>query len=66
MDLADIFVLIVLHLSDAVFYIVTCMSDYRRGLDLVIGFIERLQIVTTQNYNVIANSHTLQFTRARD
>jgi hypothetical protein len=31
---------------------------------LVIGFIEHLQIVTTSNYNAIANSHNLQFTTA--
>jgi hypothetical protein len=28
-------------------YIVTCMSDYRRGFELVIRFIEHLQTVTT-------------------
>jgi hypothetical protein len=32
------------------------------ALGLVIGFIERLQIVTTNNYSTIANSHTLLFT----
>jgi hypothetical protein len=31
---------------------------------LVIGFIEHLQNVTTRNYSVIANSHTLPFTTA--
>jgi hypothetical protein len=36
--------------------IVTCMSDYRRGLVLVIGVIDNLQIVTTSNYNIIAIS----------
>jgi hypothetical protein len=41
------------------------MSDYRRGLDLVIGFIEHLQIATTSDYSSIANWHTLQFTTAR-
>jgi hypothetical protein len=45
-------------------YTVTCMSDYRRGLDLVIGFIELLQKLTTSNYSSIANSHKLPFTRA--
>jgi hypothetical protein len=30
----------------------------------VIGFILHLQIVTTSNYSVIANSYTLQFTTA--
>jgi hypothetical protein len=39
--------------------------DRVMGFGLVIGFIERLQIVTTSNYSVIANSHTLQFTTAR-
>jgi hypothetical protein len=33
--------------------------------ELVTGFIEHLQIVTTNNYSAIANSHTLQFTTAR-
>jgi hypothetical protein len=28
-------------------YIVTCMSDYRRGFGLYIGFIDHLQVVTT-------------------
>jgi hypothetical protein len=46
-------------------YIVTCMSDCRRGFGLVIGFIEHLQIYTTNNYSIIANSHTQQFTTAR-
>jgi hypothetical protein len=35
------------------------------GFGLVTGFIEHLQIVTTSNYNAIANSHTLQLTTAR-
>jgi hypothetical protein len=35
------------------------------GFWLVIGFIEHLQIVTTSNYSATANSHILQFTRAR-
>jgi hypothetical protein len=40
-------------------------SDYRRGLDLVIGFTELLQNVTsTSNYSAIANSHTPQLTIA--
>jgi hypothetical protein len=33
--------------------------------ELIIEFIEHLQIVTTSNYSAIASSHTLQFTRAR-
>jgi hypothetical protein len=32
---------------------------------LLIGFTERLQIVTTSNYSAIVNSHALQFTTAR-
>jgi hypothetical protein len=42
-------------------HIVTCMSDYR----LVIGFIELLQNVTTNNNGANTNSHTLQFITAR-
>jgi hypothetical protein len=34
------------------------------GFGLIIGYIEHLQIVTTSNYNAIANSHTPQFTTA--
>jgi hypothetical protein len=34
------------------------------GFGLVIGFTDHLQIVTTSNYNAIANSHTQQFTTA--
>jgi hypothetical protein len=33
--------------------------------ELVAGFIENVQIVTTSNYRAIANSHTQQFTTAR-
>jgi hypothetical protein len=42
------------------------MSDYRRGLDWWIEFIDDLstQLVTTPNYSAIADRHTLQFTRA--
>jgi hypothetical protein len=35
------------------------------GFGLVTGFIEPVQIVTTSNYNAIANSHTQQLTTAR-
>jgi hypothetical protein len=38
------------------------MSDYRRGFGLEIRFIDPLQVVTTSNYNTIANFHTLQIT----
>jgi hypothetical protein len=39
-----------------------CMSDYRRGFGLDIGFIDNLQVVTTNNCNTIADFHTLQIT----
>jgi hypothetical protein len=32
----------------------------RRGFELVIGFIDNLQVVTTINYNTIADLHNLQ------
>jgi hypothetical protein len=41
------------------------MSDYRRGFGVIIGFIQHLQMVTTSNYNIIFNSHTLQFITPR-
>jgi hypothetical protein len=40
------------------------MSDYRRGFGLEIRFICHLQVVTTSNYNTIANFLTLQITTA--
>jgi hypothetical protein len=43
---------------------VTCMSGNRRGIGLEIGFIDHLYVVTTNNYNTIANFHTLQITIA--
>jgi hypothetical protein len=43
-----------------VWNIVTRMCDYRRGFGF--GFIDQLQVVTTNNYNITANFHTLQFT----
>jgi hypothetical protein len=44
--------------------IVTCYSDSQLGFVLDIGFINHLQVVTTNNYITIANFHTLQITRA--
>jgi hypothetical protein len=38
--------------------IVTCVSDYRRGLDWMIGFVNTLQVVSTNNYYTIADFHT--------
>jgi hypothetical protein len=40
------------------------MSDYRRGFGLDIGFIDHLQVVTTNNYDIVADFHTLQITTA--
>jgi hypothetical protein len=44
--------------------IVTCISDYRQGLDWMIGFNDTLytQLETTFNYSAVAGLHTLQFT----
>jgi hypothetical protein len=36
------------------------MSDPRRGFWLQIGVTDHLQVVTTNNYNIIADLHTLQ------
>jgi hypothetical protein len=37
----------------------------QKGVGLVIGFIEHLQIVTTRNYSAVTNSHIQQLTIAR-
>jgi hypothetical protein len=43
-----------------------CMSDYRRGLGLEIGFIDQFNtwLVTTLNYSAIADLYTSQITTA--
>jgi hypothetical protein len=48
-------------------YIVSCMSDYRRGFGLDIQFIDyfNTQLVITLNYSAIADFHPLQITRAQ-
>jgi hypothetical protein len=40
------------------------MSGYRQGFGLEIGFIDHLQVITTNNYITIDNFHTLQITTA--
>jgi hypothetical protein len=47
-----------------ILHIITCISNYRRGFGLVIGFNEHLQIVNASNNSAIPRSHTLQFTTA--
>jgi hypothetical protein len=39
--------------------IVTCISDWD-GFGLIFGFINRLQLVTTNNYNTVLDLHKLQ------
>jgi hypothetical protein len=48
-------------------YIVSRGSDYRRGSGLEIGFTDyfNTRLVTTLNYSVITDLHTLQITAAR-
>jgi hypothetical protein len=41
--------------------IVTCISDYKRGLDLWIRVINHLHVVTTNNYNSIADFDTKNY-----
>jgi hypothetical protein len=47
--------------------IITRRGDYRRGFGLEIVFIHHfnMQLVTTSNYNAIADLHTLQVTSAQ-
>jgi hypothetical protein len=40
-------------------YIVTCMSDCRRGLDWWFDLLTT-QLITTSNYNSLTGLHTLQ------
>jgi hypothetical protein len=42
--------------------VVTILNDSRRGFGLEIGFTDHLQVVTTNNYNTIANLHTPNIT----
>jgi hypothetical protein len=37
--------------------IITCLSDYRRHLDSMIGFIDDVQVVTTNNYYTVSDFH---------
>jgi hypothetical protein len=47
--------------------IVTCMSDYRRGFELDIGFNDhfKTQLVTPLNYSAISDLHALQIATAQ-
>jgi hypothetical protein len=38
----------------------SCISDYRRDSEIVVGFSNHLQVVTTNNYYTIADLHNLQ------
>jgi hypothetical protein len=54
--------------SHLIIHIVTCITDYRRVLYWMIGFIAALYIHTTRGYgqySAIAILHTFQFTVAR-
>jgi hypothetical protein len=50
------------HQSFKSLYTVTILSDYRRGIGLVIGFIDHLRIVTTSNYNSLTELRTPNIT----
>jgi hypothetical protein len=49
---------------ECLFHTVTCLSDYRKGFRLLIGFIDHLQLLTTSNYSTLANSCTRLLTTA--
>jgi hypothetical protein len=55
----------VLTLSLNWLYCHVFMVRLETGFGLVIEFTEHLQMVTTSNYNALANSCTIQFTTAR-
>jgi hypothetical protein len=48
----------------SIFNIAMRTSDYRWEVGLVIAFITHLRNVTTSNYIITANSHTLRFSTA--
>jgi hypothetical protein len=53
------------HLHNRWKYIVMCMSDYSRGLDLRLDLLTTLPLdLCTINYSAIAYLHTLQITTA--
>jgi hypothetical protein len=58
-----VFIYLLLFKNDCI-YIVRCMSDSRRSFWLDIGFIDHLQVVTTNNSNTFADLQILQITRA--
>jgi hypothetical protein len=55
---------LLLALFTIIYVLSHVLSDSRWGFGLDIGFIDHLHVVTTKNYNTIANFHTLQITTA--